>query len=529
MTDFNQQIQLKNKLKRTWNTFFLKFGRLRPVQLAAIPCVLEGKNALITATTAGGKTEAVIAPLCELILNNKHSGLSIIYISPTRALANDLFERLKDPINAIDMSIDTKTGDSPRINWKKIPDIIITTPESLDSLLCRKPGIFSTLTSIVIDEIHILDGTYRGDQLRYLLVRLYEMNKNISTYILSATLSNPKQVASRYASNCEIIQIGGKRDFIISYVQTLREINQFASDEKLNKILIFCNSRKKTEDLSSEVKKVWKPSEVVVHHGSLHKKHRLEVEKDIKQAKRIVCISTMTLELGIDIGDIDAVVLADPPFDTASFIQRVGRSGRRTGIIRVFAMYNLENREDYDYLVKTAQKNLLQEKHYQLDYSVLVQQIFSILFGCQSGISENELIRILGTICHNSQVIDSVIWHLIESELIKKNRDKIYASEYIMNLADRGTIHSNIPDSHSYVIVDSLRNRELGEIMLTSDNLTENKPFIIAGKTWIVEKQVKNKIFVRQIQADANSAQFKWTSQHGAYHRFLPDTIKKKD
>ena len=123
----NETLRMKRSLRRTWHTFFVRFGRLLPIQAAAIPVVLAGRNATLVSPTASGKTEAVIAPLCERILTEGIEGLSVLYITPTRALANDLYDRLNDQIRQLHLQIDEKTGDRPTINWKNHPDIVVTT------------------------------------------------------------------------------------------------------------------------------------------------------------------------------------------------------------------------------------------------------------------------------------------------------------------------------------------------------------------------------------------------------------------
>ncbi len=525
----NESIRMKRSLKRTWHTFFVRFGRLLPIQSAAVPVVLAGRNAILVSATASGKTEAVIAPLCERILTRRLQGLSILYVTPTRALANDLYDRLNEQIEQLHLKIDRKTGDSPVINWKRLPDIVITTPESFDSLLCRHPNTLSTIEAVVLDEIHFLDGTYRGDQLRLLLKRLKRIKPDFSVYALSATVSNPQDVAARYAPDCEIIQIEGKRVFHESYVQTLDEVKEYAQKENLNKLLIFCNSRKKTEALAIEAKRIWGSAGVVVHHGSLHKKERAETEETMRSAKRVVCVSTMTLELGIDIGDINGVVLADLPHDIASFIQRIGRAGRRTGKIRMFAICDNGNQEAFKELVVAARSNLLDEKPYCEDLSVVVQQIFSILYANPSGVTYTALTEIFDDFCSQQAHIDRIIRHLRENNHIIQKMDRLYASEAVMNLAERGKVHSNIPDSVGVLVIDLIRNREVGEIVLPVRTIQEMRPFVLAGRVWGIEKGERQKIYVKQIYTSANPAEFRQSISTGAYFDYLPEDIQKEE
>ncbi len=132
--EFNQNQATKRLIARTWDAFFARFGRLRPIQLAAIPEIVHGSNVLLTAPTAGGKTEAVAAPICQRILDNRWPGLSALLITPTRALVNDLHARLEHPLNELQIHLAKKTGDYS-FSSADTTQFLVTTPESLESLL----------------------------------------------------------------------------------------------------------------------------------------------------------------------------------------------------------------------------------------------------------------------------------------------------------------------------------------------------------------------------------------------------------
>jgi ATP-dependent Lhr-like helicase len=202
---------IKRRLQKTWFYFFNRFGHLSPVQEAVIPKVLEGKNLIVCSPTASGKTEAIVAPVVERLLKDDIGGLKVLYITPTRALANDLFIRLNEPLLNLGIKLRVKTGDKPFFNSKDPPNFIITTPESFDSLLCRYSQAFNGLKFIIIDELHLLDCNYRGDQLRVLLERLRSKITQVNYYMMSATLKEPKETARRYCDNAEIIVVEGKK------------------------------------------------------------------------------------------------------------------------------------------------------------------------------------------------------------------------------------------------------------------------------------------------------------------------------
>lgn len=529
MTELHRKNLIKKRLPRTWHTFFVRFGRLLPVQEDTIPLVLEGKNALIISSTASGKTEAVIAPLCERILKKKLSGLSVLYLTPTRALANDLFDRLQQQISSLQISLGIKTRDKPKIDWDNPPDILITTPESLDSILCRHPTNLNAIEAVVIDEIHILDNTYRGDQLRILLNRLRSLCQSFSIYALSATVYDPESVGSRYMGEYNIIQIHGFRTLQESYVPSLQAVQKITQHEQLKKLLIFCNSRRNTEEIAQDAKEYWGKNMVYVHHGSLHRREREGSEEAIKRATRAVCVSTMTLEIGIDIGDIDAVVLADLPIDKASLIQRIGRAGRRTGQIRVFAICDQYTKEDFEEMIESARANILDNKPYYEDLSVTIQQIFSLLFSQPNGIVLEEILCMFNGFCNIEIVREQIIPHLLDIGLIEKKINKLYASEMVMNLGERGAVHSNIPDRRGVLVYDLERNREIGEIYLPVETIENKKPFVLGGKRWNIISITKKRVNVKQIKERATSANFVHAMNVGAFFQYLPEDLQASE
>lgn len=134
--------EIKQRLSRTWFPFLSRFGKFTPVQKSAIPLILEGDNLVVISPSASGKTEAVVAPLVERMIDRNHREFAILYISPTRALVNDLYRRLEEPFRQLNLPLQIKTGDRPTFETSKLPFCLLTTPESFDSLLCRHPEVF---------------------------------------------------------------------------------------------------------------------------------------------------------------------------------------------------------------------------------------------------------------------------------------------------------------------------------------------------------------------------------------------------
>jgi ATP-dependent Lhr-like helicase len=523
-----QARHLKLKLKRTWFTFFVRFGRFQEIQARAIPVVLSGKNAVLVSSTASGKTEAVIAPLCERILTEKRTGLSVLYITPTRALANDLFDRLREQMAALEITFRKKTGDTPYINWEIVPEILVTTPESLDSILCRHPEVLNNLAAIVLDEIHLIDGTPRGDQLRLLLRRLREKSPDFAVYALSATISRPEQIAARYTGEAEIIRIEGTREFFETYVPDLMKVHDCCKKEKIRKLLVFSNSRKNAELIAREALKYWDSGEVFVHHGRLDRKVRLDAENAMKNMKQAICSATMTLEIGIDIGDIDAVVLAEVPSDVITLVQRTGRAGRRTGIIRVFALApDDETKDEFAVLFDAARKNMLEEYPYHEDLSAAVQQMYSMLYARRSGIPEDELAGFFNGFCPQETMKNVLIPHLIEKGRLIRKLGRLYACQEVLDLGDKGQIHSNIPDSTTVEVIDVTRKRTIGEIAFRKDRILVGERFLLGSRTWEIVQAWPSRIQVRQISREAGVTYFPPAMNAGAFFFELPKELQK--
>jgi ATP-dependent Lhr-like helicase len=271
-------------------------------------------------------------------------------------LVNDLFARLECPLGVIGLDLVRRTGDHPT-RLSDHPHVLLTTPESFDSLLCR--GLFrprsghalAQVTAVVLDEIHLLHGSPRGEMLTWLLERLrllrgharresWVRQDKLQVVALSATLSNPASVVREYLPGGTVVHVAGSRQIeVVSEGEPIEDclpayLHQI---ERPEKILVFCNSRKRADTLARDLagKLQARKYTFAVHHGSLAKDLREDTEEKFHREKRIVVFATSTLELGIDIGDIDLVVLDGAPPDVNSLLQRIGRGNRRRKETRV--------------------------------------------------------------------------------------------------------------------------------------------------------------------------------------------------
>jgi ATP-dependent Lhr-like helicase len=537
------EAEIKQSLKRTWVPFFSRFGRLTSVQVATIPKVLAGENVLVISPAASGKTEAVLAPVIERILaapDFRPNRLAILYISPTRALVNDLNRRLASPIDYLRLNLEIdlarKTGDRPKFTEKRPPFLLLTTPESFDSMLCRFPKVFTQLKAVILDELHLLDNTPRGDQLRILLNRLRWINQNLNYYALSATIDDltigeryfpsPKVVLVESERNIESILIPHSSDLVPNLFRLFQE-------RQLQKILCFFNARSYAEGYAKNFDHPPFQNRVWVHHASLVKKERERIESIMTQEKYGILCATSTLELGIDIGDIDGVVLFRPPFNVSSLLQRIGRGNRRRHYY-LFAIGVYENPWEkflFELFFDCAKKGLLYEKRYNPCLSVIPQQIFSYLFQRRRiGTTYDALRKIFQSIYEDNQGEENirlVLQNLLKEGIITAPREGIYfLTPKLENKVTYGKIHSNLQEKSfgNYDVYDISNNNHIGKIFYLS------KHFILGGRNWeMVEKKEKErKVLAKQIsEVSGTTKLFEGTGSGGYYYR-LASVIKQK-
>lgn len=509
--------EIRKLLKHAWTPFFTRFGKLTAVQVETIPKIVSGQNVLVSAPTASGKTESVVAPLAERLKREQWKGLSILYIVPTRALANDTFVRVHGPLGDMNISSAIKHGDSPYLSQKEEINFLITTPESLDSLICRGSDRLADVKAVVLDELHLLDNTHRGDQLRVLLMRLRQLVSDFMVCITSATVADPQEIASRYARNCDIVSVTGQRIIEEHFFSTVEEALRFAKKQGVKKTLWFANKRETVEEVGKVLKPLFAPYPVVVHHGSLGRKEREDAEQVMKEQRIAACVATMTLEIGVDIGDIDLIILLDPPWSVSSFLQRIGRGNRRTNMTKVGCVNRKEDYLSvYQGLLKSARVGALPTPPYAAHRSVLIQQVFSMLFQGRTGLSLEEFygcVRLLS----DKQDLDLILRNLCERGFIEVHGELFYSTEKLLNMGERGFIHSNIANDNSTDVIDAATGKTIGSIGGSIDSV-----FVLAGRVWKVVHSDDKGVKVERTTGPAESALFNLRTDRGAFDYLLP-------
>ena len=521
------------------------WSSLKDIQENSIPIVLSQKNdVIISAATAGGKTEAAFLPILTSILKDKSSfGYQVLYISPLKALINDQYRRLSDM--TADMGIDVIPwhGDidvSRKNRFLKNPNgIIIITPESLESFLINRTkyttSAFAALKYIVIDELHSFIGKERGKQLQSLLSRIEHIaNRHIPRIAMSATFSDYITVKSflrdDQALPCSIPPQGESNHEIKLVVKTYiptkeKNVIEDISKELFTRLrgsnnLVFANSRHETEEyainLSDMSEENGVPNEFRVHHGSLSKIERETVEYELQQGIRpLTAICTSTMELGVDIGKVKSIAQIGSATSVSGLRQRLGRSGRRNepSILRVFSTETGEGIL-FDLKANLVQNiaviELLKEHKYETPninsyhLSTLIQQLLSVIaqfgsfypkegwqFLCAKGAFKNvtstmflNLLKVLGNKGIISQLDNGQIIIGKEGEKQLKKPDFYVAFQ----------------SPKDYSVINKNNSKRLGTIQYLPP---KGAQIVLSGRRWIVDgiNERGQTIYVSQVKS----------------------------
>jgi ATP-dependent Lhr-like helicase len=520
-------------------------------QIKAIPHILQGKNVLLIAPTGLGKTESALLPVfhnflkaqesnVDQVKNNK--GISVLYITPLRALNRDMLRRTFEMGEKLGIEIAVRHGDTSQRERARQsihpPDMLITTPETFQILFVGKrlKNHLKYIQWVIIDEVHELANDERGTQLAVALERLYELTRekghSFQRIGLSATVGSPKEVA-RYLGGLEnnhfrdftILEIDvtkhmdinvdlpsvEKKDYTIANDLSMDPIS-FASLRKCKEFidnhvstLLFINTRDGAEILASRFHLWKKDFQVGVHHGSLSKNSRIESEDDFKSGSLKSLICTSSLELGIDVGDTDFVIQYNSPREVTRIVQRVGRSGHSIGETSrgVIIATTAEDLAESLVLARRAlsgELETLKVRHNSL--SVLTNQIISISLEYGKIKSEKiyEIIKrsypfysLQQNMFNNilQQIKNQrTIWVDNEDFVIKRIKSRYYFLDNI----------SMIPDEKTYKVVDISTRRRIGKLdeSFVLNYGFEGAKFILRGRPWTIVKRDEESLLVSQ-------------------------------
>jgi len=322
-----------------------RFPELTSIQSASFEPIFQGFSAVICSETGSGKTEAALLPLFTKLIENPQESIGktkIIYITPLKALNRDIEERIYWLAEKLGLSVGLRHGDTPPKVRSHLrhnpPNLLITTPESFQALISEEQSLSSLMKvdHIVIDEANELIQSKRGTQLILALARFKTyLARDIQVICLSATVKSGKMVRDFFiGEKGKVIYLESQRKYNIS-IDTINDYNEVDSlrDKITNhvqgKTIIFVNTRHLSESLSKTLEA--EKDDFDVHHSSLSLAKRLEVEKNLKQDKLTVVVATSSLELGMDIGQLDKVIQVGSPRTVETLAQRMGRSGHKIG------------------------------------------------------------------------------------------------------------------------------------------------------------------------------------------------------
>ncbi len=520
--------------------FIERFRELTPPQIESIPKILAGKNLLLMAPTGTGKTEAALLPILSNLLQNPGlPGIKALYITPLRALNRDLLERFDWWAKKLDIKVSVRHGDTAvaerRTQTLIPPDILITTPETLQAILCGKVlrKHLKGVKWVIVDEVHELATDKRGAQLSIALERLLEIvGSEFQRIGLSATIGSPEIVAKFLVGpgrGCEIVMVpvakGMKIDVLypvpddedVMLAEELAILPDVASRlrtirrlvELHGSTLIFTNTRPLAEVLTNRFR-AWDESfSVGIHHGSLAKSARISTEQGLKTGALLGIVCTSSLELGIDVGRIDLCIQYNSPREVTRLIQRVGRSGHRIGKIAKGVILVMDSDDALESIViaRRALMEKLEEVRIPTNcLDVLMHQLAGLLieygrvnvedalriFSRAYGFSELDKHKLLKVLEHmkglNICVLtdDGYFWKPINS--------KPLYDYYFGNL-------SMIPEEKQYLVIQENTGEPVG--ILDEEFVAEyGEPgtrFILIGKVWEILSTLGEKIYVRKL------------------------------
>ncbi|MEM4501546.1 MAG: DEAD/DEAH box helicase [Thermofilaceae archaeon] len=552
MTLLDEETVLGMLAKPVAALFRERFKHLTEPQREAIPKILAGKNLLLMAPTGTGKTEAALLPiLSKLLVEARAPGIKVIYITPLRALNRDLLERIEWWAQRLDLRTAVRHGDTGprerRIQTLEPPDILITTPETLQVILTGRVlrNHLKGVRWVIVDEIHELATDKRGAQLSVGLERLTRITgRDFQRIGLSATIGDPGAIAEFLVGvgrSCEIVKVPVARSMSITVLYPeledddrvlaesigvypdvaarLRIIRELV--ESHNSTLIFTNTRPLAEILTNRFR-VWdEQMRIGIHHGSLSKTTRISAEEALKTGKLAGIVCTSSLELGIDVGRIDLVIQYNSPREVTRLIQRVGRSGHGVGRVAKGVVIAIDSDDALEAMViaRRAMLEQLEEPEIPVKcYDALMHQVAGLLIE-YGRMSLEEVLEIVRRSYNyrdlSAEELKQVIEHmrslgiadLRDDQVIKPRNSRSLYDYYFNNL-------SMIPEERQYVVIDESSGEPVG--ILDEEFVAEyGEPgtrFILMGRAWEIHHVGGDRIYVAPLD-DYEGAVPSWVGE----------------
>jgi ATP-dependent Lhr-like helicase len=483
--------------------------RLTPIQEKAIPAVLSGQHVLIVAPTGSGKTEAAMLPILSMMCERRSEVLpiAVIYVTPLRALNRDMLRRLSDLSEMLGFKVAVRHGDTPSTARKLMsvspPHILITTPETLAYVLVNEDlrKYLRNVRWVVIDEFHELISSKRGVHLLVDLERLERIAGRYQRVALSASVGDLNKVKNILAPGRLVVDVsvpmsreseikvvvaqqdlpsGGSRNSLVEEVARL--LTKFRS------VIIFTNTRDEAEWLGNVLNK--RGLSVEVHHGSLSKKIREEVERKLKEGLLKAVVSTSSLELGIDVGYVDAVIQVSSPRQAVKLLQRVGRSSHKAWLRAVGYVVASGNLDDVaESLViarRTSSYDLEKPNTFKESLDVLAHLLVGL--GLEGSFTTGEALKILRKSYPYAELTEEDLQKVIDLLIELRYLRRLPEGSYVAT--SKGRIYylktTMIVESSQYDVVDVVTGGHIGRldeefVMLSAE---ENADVVLSGRVW---------------------------------------------
>jgi len=503
------------------------------IQKLAIPKIMEGKNVLLIAPTGIGKTEAVLLPVFDCFLRRRQKPVSILYITPLRALNRDMLKRTTDFGKKLGINVMVRHGDTSMkervYQSEKPPDMLITTPETLQILLLGKKLRYhlKNVRWVIVDEIHELAVSERGAQLSVALERLAGLAGEYQRIGLSATIGSPDEVGEFLAGvgrDAEILKVSTTKNIDIDVESpATKKIDKEIADktsstlktascirrcmeviEKHSSTLFFVNTRDTAESVAARFMLWDEKCPAGIHHGSLSKNVRIKMEDDFKNEKIKSLICTSSLELGIDVGSADFTLQYNSPRQVTRLIQRVGRSGHRIGETSKGKIIATDPDDIAESVViaRRALNNEFEEiKIRELPLCVLANQIVG--FAMKEKCSIDDTIKTIKK-AYPFRNLDKKIFVSVLSQL--KEEGIIWSDNIFFGKRKNAIDYfyeniSMIPDEKNYRVMDVVSKNFVGILdeKFVANYINEDATFIMKGVSWRVVEVKDNIISAWQI------------------------------
>ena len=511
---------------------------LREVQEACIGPILDGQNIVVQAQTAGGKTEAAFFPLISRMISEHWQPLSILYLSPLKALINNQEARLSGYFQLVGHEAAPWHGDVSEGNKKRLrahpPSCLLTTPESLEGMLIGtstdKVRMFANLKAVVIDEVHAFAGDDRGWHLMSVLSRLGVLaGRPLQRIGLSATVGNPQELADWLnagalaphpivkPSNAQPVVPDAQLDYVGSPANAAKVISVLHRGEKR---LVFTDSRARAEEIGGLLQGLG--VRAFVTHSSLSKDVRSQTERVFAEEKDCVIVATSALELGIDIGDLDRVIQIDAPTRVASFLQRMGRTGRRNGTIPNCLFLATSD----DGLERAASLMNLWESGYvepvvppPLPYHLLAQQLMALALQT-GGLLRDDwrrwLAQVPGMLELRAEDVNTLLDHMLTSGMFRDDHGLLWFDEAGEKTFGRKHFLELVSVFTSQPMLEVLHGRSsiatLDQLTFSVDNsmaIQKGRPTLLTlgGRHWAVTEVdwKRRQVFVKPAQDTGKS------------------------